>query len=344
MGAADAHADLPVYSFWGVGITPGVTVDARVDGKACDATVSSDGGVWLVVVSGASTRPAEVGSVVTFTVDGAQAPETFTLVSGGAFSSRAVELTLTVGGQANSNLVIFAGGTVDDLVSTLRQQRGISFWATVGGNLIGYTIGAPTFVNASFTSAFPGGVIPANTPLIVLQRPGSKSLPNTLRASAGVVLIHDAWEVQNNDIAYLIFEDAGDDIVFSLGTNEAWDFSEIASTGEFSYVMVAFDYDGDSLGDVALYITADGASVIQWDTPDSESTVVTDQVLVGVTEANTLLAIAPSSAFPAGEAQVFVVGVWAFDQVCDGGVCLTQLVDNAPDDETVVVRFPTKQP
>lgn len=47
-----------------------------------------------------------------------------------------------------------------------------SFWVSTGGRLDGYVSGAPDFVNAVFVSHFPGGTIPAQTPLVLVCATG----------------------------------------------------------------------------------------------------------------------------------------------------------------------------
>src|SRR5690606_6295214 len=76
---------------------------------------------------------------------------------------------------ARSNLVVYQGGTIGSLL----QQTGsgtLSLWASVDGRFVGYTVGAPTFVNARFEAAFPGGILPAG-PLVILTADGTPSLP-----------------------------------------------------------------------------------------------------------------------------------------------------------------------
>src|SRR5690606_33005732 len=58
------------------------------------------------------------------------------------------------------------GGTIEEAVSAAPGVD--SIWATANSELVGYLVGAPPFVNVGFVNAFAGGVIPANTPLILL--------------------------------------------------------------------------------------------------------------------------------------------------------------------------------
>ncbi|MCK9496505.1 MAG: hypothetical protein M0R75_13550, partial [Dehalococcoidia bacterium] len=47
-------------------------------------------------------------------------------------------------------------------------SHGSSVWVTSGGTFTGYTVGAPAFVNAAFTTLFPTGV-DAGTRLVVVH-------------------------------------------------------------------------------------------------------------------------------------------------------------------------------
>lgn len=74
-------------------------------------------------------------------------------------------------------LVVWGGGTTGG-VETLAMSQGCQLRAVWGnspsGGLIGYTFGAPDFVNRNWLAAFPGGSISAGTPLLlVCQPPGS---------------------------------------------------------------------------------------------------------------------------------------------------------------------------
>ena len=41
-------------------------------------------------------------------------------------------------------------------------------FVTVEGRMVGYVLGAPSFVNAGFVDAFPGGNVPAGTGVLVV--------------------------------------------------------------------------------------------------------------------------------------------------------------------------------
>ena len=77
----------------------------------------------------------------------------------------------TGGGVA---LVQWSGGTPTQLFAAAdsRGCTATAAWLSSGGSLIGYLRGAPTFVNESFVSRFPGGVLPS-TPLLLVCRAAS---------------------------------------------------------------------------------------------------------------------------------------------------------------------------
>lgn len=103
-----------------------------------DAGTITTGGT--VVVPGAPTSP--VGTE----------PGTFST----AFPSLGVGLT------------VWNGGSVAQLTTKAQQGGARSIFVTVNGQLIGYVIGAPAFVNAAFTAAFPSGTVGAATPVLVV--------------------------------------------------------------------------------------------------------------------------------------------------------------------------------
>ncbi len=71
-------------------------------------------------------------------------------------------------------LVQWSGGTPTQLfaVADSRGCTAMAAWLSSTGSLIGYLRGAPTFVNESFVSRFPGGVLPS-TPLLLVCRAAS---------------------------------------------------------------------------------------------------------------------------------------------------------------------------
>lgn len=70
--------------------------------------------------------------------------------------------------QQGVGLLVWNGGNLQQLVAATQAGGAASVWAGAGGRLVGYTIGAPTFVNASFIAVFPDGNVPKDTALLVV--------------------------------------------------------------------------------------------------------------------------------------------------------------------------------
>ena len=79
------------------------------------------------------------------------------------------------------NLVVYGGGSVEDLVACAEGRSVTALYALDGGTYISYILGAPEFVNAGFLALFADGV-PALTPLTVK----SEGPPSPAPASDGV--------------------------------------------------------------------------------------------------------------------------------------------------------------
>ena len=69
------------------------------------------------------------------------------------------------------SLLIFAGGSVEELVSCAESRRVTALYATARGAWIPYIAGAPSFVNRSFTELFAGGIA-SGTPLLARSEEG----------------------------------------------------------------------------------------------------------------------------------------------------------------------------
>ena len=64
------------------------------------------------------------------------------------------------------SLVVYAGGSVEDLVACAEGRNVTALYALDDGEYVSYILGAPGFVNARFAGLYAGGV-PALTPLTV---------------------------------------------------------------------------------------------------------------------------------------------------------------------------------
>ncbi|MCY4616437.1 MAG: cadherin-like beta sandwich domain-containing protein [Chloroflexi bacterium] len=63
------------------------------------------------------------------------------------------------------SLLIYEGGSVDELTTCAEGRHVKALYATQGGDFVSYILGAPDFVNRAFREIYPDGV-PANTPLL----------------------------------------------------------------------------------------------------------------------------------------------------------------------------------
>ena len=64
------------------------------------------------------------------------------------------------------SLLVYEGGSIEDLVACARSRHVTALYALAGGAYVSYIIGAPDFVNEAFREVYPDGV-PALTPLTV---------------------------------------------------------------------------------------------------------------------------------------------------------------------------------
>jgi len=137
-----------------------------------------------------------------------------------------------------AHLASFSGGSIHHAVGAVPHAK--SFWATVGGAFVGYIPGAPAVVNATFNATFAGGVVPDNTPLVVVTGTA---------ADAG----YEVWALdQGTRQIHIIGPDFTVTEVIDLDgvvtTPHMIDF-----TSDFAYAFVA----NTGSGDVAVIRTAD---------------------------------------------------------------------------------------
>lgn len=65
------------------------------------------------------------------------------------------------------SIVSFDGGSVADLGAAASAAGLTSVWVTIDGDMIGYIVGAPAFVNAAFNAAFPDGLAEGTLAIVV---------------------------------------------------------------------------------------------------------------------------------------------------------------------------------
>lgn len=91
------------------------------------------------------------------------------------------EITGSVPTGGGVGLVQWGGGPPAAVASAVASKGWAlqSLWVASGGRLDGYVAGAPDFVNATFSARFTGGVIPAQTPLVLVCGTGTIAAPPT---------------------------------------------------------------------------------------------------------------------------------------------------------------------
>ena len=74
------------------------------------------------------------------------------------------------------SLVVYAGGSVDDLVTCAEGRNVTALYSLDDGEYVSYIVGAPDFVNEDFGALYAGGV-PALTPLIAKSEGPATAAP-----------------------------------------------------------------------------------------------------------------------------------------------------------------------
>ncbi len=90
------------------------------------------------------------------------------------------ELSGSLPFQGGFSLNVWSGGSADDLLATAEANgcRTRSFFANrPGGGLVGYFPTPIAIVNRDFLEVYPGGVLPPQTPVIVVCNPGGTPPP-----------------------------------------------------------------------------------------------------------------------------------------------------------------------
>ena len=79
------------------------------------------------------------------------------------------------------SLVLYEGGSVDDLDACAQSRAVAALYSLAGGEWVSYILGAPEFVNAAFRELYPDGLAPA-TPLLTRHDPPSSDTDAGQRA------------------------------------------------------------------------------------------------------------------------------------------------------------------
>ena len=169
---------------------PGVDIGEFDPTRSEYAGVAAPGATETTVAA----RPAEDGASIE--IDPADADEgaeghqvaldglseiTVTVTSPDGSRERAYRVLLGEAGTAASclqggvavgfSLLVYQGGSVEELVSCAESRRVTALYATAGGAWVPYIAGAPSFVNRSFTELFSGGIA-SGTPLLARSEEG----------------------------------------------------------------------------------------------------------------------------------------------------------------------------
>lgn len=141
---------------------------------------SADGIVWQHIVGGGLTGWAagiylQAGGGTGSGTGSGAAPSPSPLPSPPPPPVAAPTISGPLPTQGGFALVVWSGGTVDQLIATA-SDRGcavVSVWSSVNGSLIGYISGAPSFVNLRWRTEVTDGALAAGTPLVVVCDAGS---------------------------------------------------------------------------------------------------------------------------------------------------------------------------
>jgi hypothetical protein len=239
-----AQSEPTPYTAYGTGLQPGELVDIFVGGEHCaQATADADGN-WGPVAIGVSSpcTPVE-GEIISFLLNGEPTIETDVFAFAGAPQNVATGIVLTSVGTAPQlegtlpssgvAIAVWSGGTVAQLlpVAAAKGCNLTSLWTSEAGALVGYVVGAPTFVNSAFLNHHPGGVLPASTVLLlVCSSSSAPSIPSAGCTIQGRLIDTDTGQPIGGVTVGLVeyADDARDDLLVNpnAGTTDA--------NGEFS--------------------------------------------------------------------------------------------------------------
>lgn len=174
MGATASAQTAAPFTAYGSGVEAGAEVEAFVGGRTCGSTTADASGQWTLQIATSDPCRPRAGDTITFRLDGQRTNGSATFAAGGAPEDVASGIPLAVvsGGVTFSgdlgpgiNLVVFSGGSIEE--ASEEAPDATAFYASKGGRLIGYIVGAPSFVNGAFFAAFPGGNVSAG-PMVVI--------------------------------------------------------------------------------------------------------------------------------------------------------------------------------
>ncbi len=175
--AVSASAQTAPYTAYGMGLRAGVTIAANIAGRSCGTAVVSAAGNWLLSIPATAACAPNERDVVSFTIDGVPTEQTITWTAGGAPANPAAGIALTAkplpAAGAFSGVVAPVGvsivaftGTTAQLDTAGAAVKAVSVSATTAGKMLTFVVGAPSFVNTDFSSAFSGGL---NAALVIVK-------------------------------------------------------------------------------------------------------------------------------------------------------------------------------
>ena len=188
-GAVNVGFSLVVYG--------GGSVDDLVtcaEGLGVTAIHTLDGGAWVSYILGAPEFVNE--AFVALYADGLPSLEPLIAKSEGppsADPAASGEVTepwpecLRGAIVEGFSLVLYEGGSVDDLDACAQSRAVAALYSLAGGEWVSYILGAPEFVNAAFRELYPDGLAPA-TPLLTRHDPPSSDTDAGQRVGNGAPL------------------------------------------------------------------------------------------------------------------------------------------------------------
>lgn len=180
---ATAHAQQAPYTAYGTGLQAGQVVAVYDGSTECGSVTVDANGDWLIRIASDAPCSPQTGDTLTFMLDGqATTASGETWRPGGAPANVAQGIALVVKqmtstgpgtfggaiGDHGINPAVYNGGTVAQAVAA--AGHGLqSMWIYVNGQAVGYTVGAPDFVNSGFLGLFPHDTIPAGQIMILVK-------------------------------------------------------------------------------------------------------------------------------------------------------------------------------
>jgi D-alanyl-D-alanine carboxypeptidase len=229
-----------------------------------EGTVHTDGHTWQLVEAGGLTGWVASEYLATAppapTVDTA-VPAASACGLGG--SARAFRPGLGPGLALSGGLglAVWGGGTVQGVTdaAALSGQRLEAAWATRQGvGFVGYLVGAPQQVNVQWLQLFPGGRIPAGTPLILRTSsaaglslaPTDNPVPQPRPSTAPPTLVTGTLAPAISATAAILIDDASGAVLYEHGAHRALAPASLTKIASAIVAIEGADLDGWVASDV----------------------------------------------------------------------------------------------